>query len=189
MPMNAPLVTNERDGLLSFLEHQRQAVRYATFGLSDERARLTPTPSSLSLGGLIKHLAYGERNWTDRIRGLPAGDGEFETYMASFHLGNGESLAQALDDYERVAADTDSLIRGIDDLGSRVPLPAAPWYPDPEGCTVRWVLLHLIEETARHAGHADVIREALDGGLSGPLMAAAEGWPDSGWIKPWTPAE
>jgi hypothetical protein len=51
----------------------------------------------------------------------------------------------------------------------------------------RWILLHLIEETARHAGHADLIREALDGALSGPLMAAAEGWPADGWVKPWRP--
>ena len=53
---------------------------------------------------------------------------------------------------------------------------------------MRWIALYLIEETARHAGHADIIREALDGGLSGPLMAAAEGWPSDGWIKPWQPA-
>jgi hypothetical protein len=53
---------------------------------------------------------------------------------------------------------------------------------------VRWIALHLIEETARHAGHADIIREALDGALSGPLMAAAEGWPPDGWVKPWQPA-
>jgi hypothetical protein len=68
-----------------------------------------------------------------------------------------------------------------------VPLPPAPWNPDPDGCTVRWILLHLIEETARHAGHADLLREALDGGLSGPLMAAAEGWPADGWVTPWRP--
>jgi hypothetical protein len=77
--------------------------------------------------------------------------------------------------------------RTIDDLGRAVSLPKEPWYPDPDRCTVRWILLHLIEETARHAGHADIIREALDGGLSGALMAAAEGWPADGWVKPWQP--
>lgn len=77
--------------------------------------------------------------------------------------------------------------RTIDDLGRAVSLPKEPSYPDPDRCTVRWILLHLIEETARHAGHADIIREALDGGLSGALMAAAEGWPADGWVKPWQP--
>lgn len=188
MPMNAPLVADEREGLLAFLEHQRQAVRNAAFGLTEEQARTTPAASGLSLGGLIKHLAYGERNWMDRVRGLPAPEDAFETYMASFHLGRDETLAGVLGDYEKAASETDSVVGGMDDLGRKVPLPVAPWYPDPEGCTVRWVLLHLIEETARHAGHADVIRESLDGASSGPLMAAVEGWPEDGWVKPWSPA-
>jgi Protein of unknown function (DUF664) len=114
MPMNTRPVTGELDGLLAFLDHQREAVRNACFGLTDDGARA-------------------------------AGD-----------------------------------------LGRPVPLPPAPWHP--EGCTVRWILLHLIEETARHAGHADLLREALDGALSGPLMAAAEGWPADGWVTPWQPA-
>jgi Protein of unknown function (DUF664) len=96
-------------------------------------------------------------------------------------------LAAVLQLYEETSARTDAVIAGIDDLGRRVPLPQEPWFPDPENCTVRWILLHLIEETARHAGHADIIREALDGALSGPLMAATEGWPEDGWVKPWRP--
>jgi hypothetical protein len=86
-----------------------------------------------------------------------------------------------------MSARTDTVIGAIDDLGHRVPLPREPWFPDPENCTVRWIVLHLIEETARHAGHADIIREALDGAMSGPLMAAAEGWPKDGWVTPWQP--
>jgi uncharacterized damage-inducible protein DinB len=185
--MTAPLIQNESEGLRVFLEHQREAVRFATFGLRDDQARLSTSPSGLSLGGLVKHLVYGERSWTDRIEGLPVDDHAFETYMASFVLSEGESLEAMLGDYERVSARTDGVVGSIDDLGQRVSLPEAPWYPDPEGCTVRWILLHLIEETARHAGHADIIREALDGALSGPLMAAAEGWPTDGWVTPWQP--
>ena len=187
MPMNAPLIQNEREGLRAFLEHQRQAVRFATFGLRADQARLSPTPSGLSLGGLVKHLAYGERNWTDHIQGAPLDDNAFEVYMASFVLSEDESLDAMLHDYEQASMQTDAVIDRIDDLGQRVSLPEAPWFPDPEGCTVRWILLHLIEETARHAGHADIIREALDGALRGPLMAAAEGWPADGWVKPWRP--
>jgi hypothetical protein len=107
--------------------------------------------------------------------------------MASFVLAEVETLSGVLEQYEEASARTDRVIDSVDDLGRRVPLPEAPWYPDPEDCTVRWILLHLIEETARHAGHADIIREALDGALSGPLMAAVEGWPEDGWITPWRP--
>ena len=64
MPMNAPLIQNERDGLLAFLEHQREAVRNATYGLREDQVRLQPTPSALTLGGLVKHLTQGERDWS-----------------------------------------------------------------------------------------------------------------------------
>jgi hypothetical protein len=64
-----------------------------------------------------------------------------------------------------------------------------PWYPTDVGAwSIRWVLLHLIEETARHAGHADIIREHVDGATAFPLMAADEKWPESPWMKPWKPA-
>lgn len=187
MPMNAPLIRNEREGLLAFLQHQREAVRNATLGLRDDQARRRPTPSELTLGGLVKHLADAESGWTDRVAGVPPAEASFDDYMASFVLADDETLAGVLEQYDEVSAHTDEVIESVDDLGRRVPLPEAPWYPDSEGCTVRWILLHLIEETARHAGHADIIREALDGALSGPLMAAAEGWPEDGWIKPWRP--
>lgn len=185
--MNAPLVDDEHQGLLAFLEHQRQAVRYTAYGLNHDQARAKPTPSGLSLGGLVKHLVHGERNWSDRIEAVPPSEDAFEVYMESFSLSESETLPAVLLQYEQATERTDAVIRGIDDLGRRVPLPADPWFPDPEACTVRWILLHLIEETARHAGHADIIREALDGALSGPLMAAAEGWPEDGWVKPWQP--
>jgi hypothetical protein len=64
-----------------------------------------------------------------------------------------------------------------------------PWNPkEYDNWSVRWVLLHLIEETARHTGHADIIRETVDGATAFPLMAAAEGWPETDFVKPWTPA-
>lgn len=65
----------------------------------------------------------------------------------------------------------------------------SPWFPsDVDAWSVRWVLLHLITETARHAGHADMVRESIDGATAFPLMAAAEDWPASPWLTPWTPA-
>lgn len=186
--MHAPLVADERQGLLAFLEHEREAVRIAAYGLRDDQARIRPTASALSLGGIVTHLAYGERGWCDRVEGIPLGDNAFEEYMASFVLPDGETLVDALGQYEEASERSNAVFANADDLDQRVPLPAAPWFPDPERCTVRWVLLHLVEETARHAGHADILREALDGALC-PLMAAAEGWPEEGWVKPWKPTE
>jgi uncharacterized damage-inducible protein DinB len=188
MPMNAPPISDERQGLLAFLAQQRTAVRYAAYGLTEEQARQTSTSSSLSVGGLVKHVAQAEKGWTDRVLGREQADpGDYQAYLASFSLGADETLAGVLDLYAATATRTDGVMAEVDDLDRAVPLPSGvPWFP--EGATVRWVLLHLIEETARHAGHADIIRESLDGAQAGPLMAAAENWEPSPWITAWTPA-
>jgi uncharacterized damage-inducible protein DinB len=186
--MNVPAVTDERQGLLAFLAQQRAAVRNAAYGLTEDQARLTSTGSSLSIGGLVKHVADAEKGWTDRVLGCDETDpGDYRAYLASFHLTPEETLAGALDLYRTTAARTDAVMADVDDLDRAVPLPTGvPWFP--EGATVRWVLLHLIEETARHAGHADIIRESLDGGQAGSLMAAAENWEPTPWVTPWAAA-
>ena len=84
MPMTAPLIQNERDGLLAFLEHQRQAVRNATYGLREDQARFQPTPSALSLGGLVKHLTQGERDWSGHIAGAPSRGGSLRGLHGGF---------------------------------------------------------------------------------------------------------
>jgi hypothetical protein len=187
MPMNVPAVSDERQGLLAFLAQQRAAVRNAAYGLTEDQARVTTTGSTLSIGGLVKHVAGAEKGWTDRVLGCDESDpGDYQGYLASFHLGPDERLAGVLDLYEATAARTDEAMAHVD-LGRAVPLPTGvPWFP--EGATVRWVLLHLIEETARHAGHADIIRESLDGAQAGSLMAAVENWEPTPWVTPWTPA-
>ncbi|WP_405624915.1 DinB family protein [Streptomyces sp. NBC_00016] len=106
-----------------------------------------------------------------------------------FRPSPGETLAGLPADYELATGETDEAVAGIADLGQSVPVPrGVPCFPaDVEEWSVRWVLLHLIEETARHGGHADIIRESLDGATLYPLMAAAEQWPDP-WSEPWKPA-
>ena len=101
-----------------------------------------------------------------------------------------ETLKAILDDNERCGRETEAAIAGIDDLGQAVPVTkGVPWFPaDVDAWSVRWVLLHLMEELARHAGHADIIREHVDGGTMFPIMAAAEQWPASPWMHPWTPS-
>ena len=76
-------------------------------------------------------------------------------------------------------------------LDAPVPVPkGVPWYPDDvEAWSLRWVLLHLIEEIGRHAGHADIVRESIDGATMYELLAAVEGWPATDWLQPWTPPD
>ena len=121
----------------------------------------------------------------------PPRDDDQDDYAANFQLGADETLSGALDGYAEVGRETESVIAGIADLGQPVPIPrGVPWFPhDVEAWSVRWVLLHLIEETARHAGHADIVRESVDGATAFPLMAAAEGWPASPWLQPWKPPQ
>ena len=190
MPAHVPPVADERAGLLAYLAQQRQGVRTATYGLSDAEAGSTPAASALSVGGLVKHLASVERSWTALIAGRPWPQQDPQRYFDGFRLLPGETLASVLDDYETSARETEKVVADVDDLGQPVPVPRGlPWMPqDVEAWSVRWVLLHLIEETARHAGHADVVRESLDGATAISLLAAAEGWPATEWVRPWQPA-
>jgi Protein of unknown function (DUF664) len=189
MPGQAPPLPDERELLLAFLNQQRDGLRYAAYGLTDEQARLAPTASPLSVGGLLKHVISMEEGWVDLIvqRAREGGQAEYEE---NFRLGPDETMEGLLARYDEVARETEAIVRGIDDLGQDVPVPkGVPWYPDDlDAWSVRWVLLHLIEEVARHAGHADIVREAVDGATMYPLMAAAEGWPATDWMQPWEPA-
>jgi len=186
VPGNPPSFDTEREGLLAYLIQQRDGLKYAAYGLTEEQIRLTPTRSRLSVGGLIKHAALTERGWIDVLLQQPS---EGDPYADTFALGPNETLPSMLARIDEVAAQTESAVNSLDDLGTKVPLPKAPWYPDnADGFSARWILLHLIEELARHAGHADIIREHIDGATMYELMAGAEGWPESEWIKPWQPA-
>jgi uncharacterized damage-inducible protein DinB len=186
MPGTVPPVSDERSGLLAYLAQQRDAVRFAAFGLTDEEARRTPTAGALSIGGLVKHVAAMERGWMDNVLVRSRSAAEEAAYDRGFTLGTDETLAGALADLEAAGRETEEIISGIADLGQAVPVPDAPWFPDDvEAWSVRWVLLHLIEEVARHAGHADIVRESIDGATCFELLAAAEGWPATDWLQPW----
>ena len=189
MAATVPPVADEREGLLEYLAHERYKLKVTSYGLTDEQARATPSASSLSVGGLIKHVALTERSWTGHILRREAGL-DYAAYEQSFRLADDETLETTLSLYDAVAAETSDAIASIDDLGYPVPVPPAPWNPkDVTAWSVRWVLLHMIEETARHAGHADIIRESIDGASFYPLLAASEGWPATDWLKPWRPAD
>ena len=189
MPGSVAPVADEREGLMAYLEHQRHVLRVAAYGLTDEQARSTPTTSTLSVGGLIKHCAAMERSWMDTVLQRTR-EGAVDEYQAGFSLEPGETVADVLALHRHAARETDAIVADLA-LDHPVPVPRdAPWFPkDVDAWSVRWVLLHLIEETARHAGHADIIREAVDGATAFPLLAAAENWPATPWLQPWQPQE
>jgi len=194
MPGQAPFHTDEHELLLGYLAQQRLVLHLTAYGLTDEQARTAAAPPSpLSIGGLIKHVALTEQGWIDivaqRERPSSGGDGQ-DDYVQGFSLGTDETLADVLEFAADVAAETEAVVRAIPDLGQPVPVPqGVPWYPDDlDAWSVRWVLMHLVSETARHAGHADIVREAVDGATAFPLLAAAEGWPSTPWLQPWEPA-
>jgi hypothetical protein len=171
MALAATEIDAERSDLLAMLGKQRHFLRYTTRGLTDEQARARMTVSELTLGGLIKHVADAERSWAAFIVDGPRRMGDasdmteadFARRQDSFRLLDGETLAGLLADYEATAAATDDLVRTLPDLDATQPLPSAPWFPPQERWSARRVLLHIIAETAQHAGHADIIRESIDG--------------------------
>lgn len=177
MPHMVRPVTDERDGLLAFLDKQRDALRAAVHGLTDGQATQVPSASALSLAGLLKHALRTERRWVVVLIGQrelpelwPITDPD-----ADFRLDPGETPAGLLDSYAAVAEETASIVAEVADLGDDLPLPENMRGRDDVGpFSTRWVLLHLIEETARHAGHADIIRESLDGAQAPALMQEFE---------------
>ena len=165
---------DERGALLSFLEEQRGGIRRAVLGLTHEQAVSRPSVSELSLAGLVKHVAETEQGWIARARGEePAVHRDPSNWHECFALVDDETVESQLAYWEKVAAETEAFARSVPSLDDTFPLPDQPWFP-PEGrASVRWVLLHLIRETARHAGHADIIRESLDGKTAFELVALA----------------
>jgi uncharacterized damage-inducible protein DinB len=193
MPGTVPPVADERDGLLKYIAQQRAGIRYAAYGLSEEQIRMTPTESQICIGGLIKHVTACERGWIDTMlqRKKPQSvEDAAAAYGADWQVDDDDTLAGLLADYEACARETEEAVASIDDLSMPVPVPRdAPWFPqDVDAWSARWVLLHLVEEIARHAGHGDIIRENIDGATMYALMAGAEGWPETPWLKPWQPA-
>lgn len=160
--------SRERADLLETLEKQRGFLRYTVKDLTDEQAAGRHTVSELSLGGIIKHVAQVEDRWADFIvqgpSAMGSGDQEsMERRAAGFRMTDGDTLSGLLADYERVAGRTNELLHKVPSMDDSQPLPEAPWFPPGARWTVRRVFAHLISETAQHCGHADIIREAIDG--------------------------
>ncbi|MFD8596099.1 DinB family protein [Kitasatospora sp. NPDC059646] len=163
-----PELTGERADLLAALDKHRGFLRYTVRGLTDDQAQQHLTVSALTLGGLIKHVAGVEERWmrfavggAEAMRAEGAPD-DAEAWANQFRMLPGETLDVLLERYRAVAEHTDNLVATLD-LDTAHPLPSSPWFEPGATWTVRRVLLHVIAETSQHAGHADILRETLDG--------------------------
>ncbi|MFD6182102.1 DinB family protein [Streptomyces goshikiensis] len=165
---------DERGALLSFVEAQRGGLRRSVLGLSEEQAASRPSASGLSLSGLLKHVAECELNWLRLAQQRPNElQRTEETWGDSFRLVGEETVPRILAFWDDVAAQTAEFVAGLPSLDETFPLPPAPWFPKDGAVSMRWMLLHLVEEIARHAGHADIVRESLDGRTAFELVALA----------------
>lgn len=165
MTTHETIATRERSDLLETLATHRHFLRFTVRDLTDAQAAQRTTVSALCLGGLIKHVAATEQQWMRFVVGgaqAMGADGEV-AWASNFEMSDGETLTNLLDRYAEVARKTTEIIETLPDLNASHVLPEAPWFERGASWSARRVLLHLIAETAQHAGHADIIRESLDG--------------------------
>lgn len=158
MGKRVPFVGDEKTSLHASLDRHRDAVMWKIEGLDDEQLRRPMTPSGTSLLGLVKHLAAVEYGWFCSTFGretepLPFDDDDPE---ADLRVTPAETVAGVVAFYGRARRAADGVIHelDVDDLGTA-------WFGDQ--VSMRWVLIHMVEETARHAGHMDIVRELIDG--------------------------
>lgn len=165
----------ERDDLLALVTDQRTNFLYAVAELDEAGARARTTVSELTLGGLLKHLGLVQRSWLDVVEGTaPAEVGWADLDPDGNRMTDAETLPGLLEAFHAAAADFDRAVREEPDLDREVTLPSYPWSPsEPVVRTVRHVLWHVFREIAHHSGHADIIREALDGSSTTMRMKEA----------------
>lgn len=159
MPViRVPRTGGEKESLHASLQRHRDAVLWKIGGLADESLRRRMTPSGTHLLGLVKHLATVEYGWfcTPFGRENKAIPWNPEDPEADLRVEPHETTAQIVHFYRQACEDADAVIEavGIEEIG-------VSW--EGEDVTMRWVLIHMIEETARHAGHMDILRELIDG--------------------------
>ena len=159
--VDPPYAADERTMLVSFLDYFRETMCLFLEGLDEEQARIAPTPQANSLIGLVNHLAYVEHSWFHEILlglepELP--DIFAEDEDADFKPPADQTIAQTIERYRAECARSNEITAaaGLDDVAKH-PKGAK------RGVTLRWILVHMIEETARHAGHLDLMREQIDG--------------------------
>lgn len=191
MPFLTPDTTDERDALGTFGAQQLRQIATTLQGLDQSQLAATPSASGMSLGALARHAILIGQGILADIAAAPApGEPVQRTPEQAEAEGGLQPAALRADDtadgliaeLESVADETQAVLREADPE-TEMPVPDAPWFSGAEQWNVRWRALHLVEEMARHAGHADILRESLDGQIAYALNARAEGqpWPPAGW--------
>ncbi len=158
--MSDDAARTEREAIREFLDYQREALIEKVEGLSEAEGRATPTVSSLSLLSIIKHSAIWEKRWFQVIVAGRRFPGEWPEVRsadrdATFRLSDEETVHSVTAEYRSQVAASNEILATFD-------LDAPCAWPEMKERSLRWVALHMIEETARHAGHADIIRETID---------------------------
>ena len=158
MVQRVPFTGGEKESLRVALDRHRDAILWKLEGLDDEQLRRSMVPSGTSLLGLVNHVAAVEYGWFCDTFGreaepLPFDDDDPD---ADLRVEPDETTADLLAFYGRARAAAD---RAIDEVGLEET--GMAWFGEP--VTMRWVLIHMVEETARHAGHVDILRELIDG--------------------------
>ncbi len=184
MPGMPGTVTDERSNLLAFVTQQAYTLRLSTWGLTDEQARSRPTVSALSMGGILKHVTLVVRGVTRSITGDVGDPGD---WMAAFVMTDDDTLGDLVADLDRAVGE---LVTAAADepLDRELPVDPGPWMPDVATLPLRHRLAHMVDEIARHNGHADIVRESLDGVDAGSLMAGYEQWPPNPYVTPYVAA-
>ena len=158
MGNSVPFTGGEKESLRASLDRHRDAVLWKIDGLDDEQLRRPMTPSGTNLLGLVKHLAAVEYGWFCETFGRETEPLPFDPddEDADLRVQPQESTADITAFYARARAAADQVVEelAIEDEGTS-------WSGDT--VTLRWVLIHMVEETARHAGHMDIVRELIDG--------------------------
>lgn len=178
-------VTGEKKDLLTLLADQRALLKVTVRNLTEEDARKRTTASELTLGALLKHVAHGEAECCKIVEECDENavfdlSGAAEEYVFTAD----DSVAHWLDEYDRAATRFEALIANAESLDELVPQPTAPWAPDREWNSLRTMIAHRLRETAQHCGHADIIREALDGQTTMAAISEGQDWAtDFQWQK------
>lgn len=189
-----PAKLNESETFVGYIDEMLQGIRNAAYGLTDEQAQSRPCRSRLSVAGVIKHTTWVMRQTVPRFEGggrdtepgSAAGAAEF---MASFTPTADETLESLLEAFDTTRTAYLKAIEGLDPA-EEIAVGPQPWIDrhQTEYATQRMLLAHHIDEFARHAGHADILREQVDGAKAMPLAFAVEGRPGNPFVEPWRPS-
>jgi hypothetical protein len=191
--MYAPERDDEITTIERYVDEQLDAIRAAAIGLTEEQARMRPCRSALSVGGLIKHATYVMRGTIDRLTGAGGerklDEAAFAAHESSLALSDGETAADAIAQFDAARVEYRAAIAATDP-SAEITMPPAPWYGifDTRPAFARYGLVHQVEELARHAGHADILREQIDGMAVPAIVLSEAGAPANDFFKPYIAA-